>query len=66
MRPPAQPAINFFTRINIETDKRRRRLQERTGYPAPRLVDEALRAFETDLDRNPHKRAPPRCETPPG
>ena len=50
MRPQAKPRVNFFTQVSLETDKRRRRLQERTGYSVPRLVDEALRAFETNLD----------------
>jgi hypothetical protein len=49
MRSQAKPAVNFFTRVDIETDDRRRRLQERTGYSAPRLVGEALRIFETIL-----------------
>ena len=49
MRPQAKPGVNFFTRVDIETDDRRRRLQERTGYSVPRLVDEALRNFEDSL-----------------
>jgi methionyl-tRNA formyltransferase len=49
MRPQAKPGVNFFTRVDIETDDRRRRLQERTGYSAPRLVGEALRDFEDNL-----------------
>jgi hypothetical protein len=49
MRSQAKPAVNFFTRVDIETDDRRRRLQERTGYSAPRLVGEALRIFENNL-----------------
>jgi hypothetical protein len=70
MRPPAQPSINFFTRISIEADERRRQLQERTGYSAPRLVAEAFRAFEKHLDRSPGRRAPGsaslRARAPPG
>jgi hypothetical protein len=44
--------VNFFTRVDLETDERRRRLQRRMGYSAPRLVDEALREFEANLDDN--------------
>ena len=50
MRPRAKPVVNFFTQVSIETDERRRRLQQRTGYSVPRLVDEALRELETKLD----------------
>lgn len=57
-RPQAKPRVNFFTQVSIETDERRRRLQERTGYSVPRLVDEALRELETTLDANPDRRAP--------
>jgi hypothetical protein len=47
----AQPSVNFFTRVSVETDKRLRRLQKRTGYPNPRLVDEALTALERALEQ---------------
>ena len=50
MRPQAKPRVNFFAQVSIDTDERRRRLQERTGYSVPRLVDEALRELETNLD----------------
>jgi hypothetical protein len=46
---PAQPAISLSTRVSVETDERRRRLQARTGYSVPRLVDEALRNLEDRL-----------------
>jgi hypothetical protein len=59
MQPPAQPAVNFFTRVSPETDKRRRRLQARTGYSAPRLVDEALRCLEDRLLQTEHSAAEP-------
>jgi hypothetical protein len=52
MHTRAKPGVNFFTRVDLETDERRRRLQQRMGYSAPRLVDEALRAFEAHLDDN--------------
>jgi hypothetical protein len=49
VRPQAKPGVNFFTRVDIETNERRRRLQARTGYSAPRLVGEALQDFENNL-----------------
>jgi hypothetical protein len=49
MRPPSQPTVNFFTRVPVEVDERRRRLQAQTGYSVPRLVDEALRCLEDRL-----------------
>jgi hypothetical protein len=59
--------VNFFTRVDLETDERRRRHQQRTGYSAPRLVDEALREFEASLDGNMDRSAPepPAEGTPP-
>ncbi len=49
MRPQAKPGVNFFTRVDIEADERRRCLQARTGYSAPRLVGAALQDFENNL-----------------
>jgi hypothetical protein len=46
MRIPAQPRVNFFTSVSLETDKLRRRLEAATGYSASRLVTEALQLFE--------------------
>jgi hypothetical protein len=46
----AQPKVNFYTQVSVDADERRRRIQARTGYPLPRLVDEALRAFELSLE----------------
>jgi hypothetical protein len=46
----AQPKVNFYTQVSVAVDARRRRIQEQTGYPLPRLVDEALRALELSLD----------------
>jgi hypothetical protein len=45
-----QPSINFHARIDLDTEARRRRLQERTGLSAPRLVREAFRELERGLD----------------
>jgi hypothetical protein len=50
MRVPAKPAVNLFVRVDTDTDARRRRLQEVTGYSGPRLVGEALREYERVLD----------------
>jgi len=50
MRPQAKPRVNFFAQVSIDTDERRRRLQERTGHSVPRLIDEALRELETNLE----------------
>jgi hypothetical protein len=53
-----QPSINFHARIDLDTEQRRRRLQSQTGLSAPRLVGEALRVYEQQLDSG-HV-APPR------
>ena len=58
MRPQAKPRVNFFAQVSIDTDERRRRLQQRTGYSVPRLVDEALRQLETNLDGDRDHPAP--------
>jgi hypothetical protein len=50
MRAVAKPSVNFFTRVSLDTHERRRRLQQRTGLSAPRLVEEALRILEANLD----------------
>jgi hypothetical protein len=44
-----QPSINFHARIDLDTEACRRRLQERTGLSAPRLVAQALRELERSL-----------------
>jgi hypothetical protein len=40
---------NFSTRFDVETTERRRRLEQKTGFPAYRLVAEALRVLEEKL-----------------
>ena len=50
MRAQAKPGVNFFTRVDLETDDRRRRLQQRTGLSAPRLIADALRELEAHLE----------------
>ncbi len=50
---PAQPKVNFYTQVSVDVDARRRRIQAQTGYPLPRLIDEALSALELSLDSTP-------------
>jgi len=49
MRTPAQPKVNLYTQVNLETDELRRRLEARTGFSLTRLVTEALQQFEKHL-----------------
>jgi hypothetical protein len=49
MRTPAQPRVNLYVQVSLETDKLRRRLEAATGFPASRLVTEALQLFERHL-----------------
>jgi len=44
------PSFNFHARIDCDTEERRRRLQERTGLSAPRLVREAFQELERHLN----------------
>ena len=50
MRATAKPAVSLAVRVDIETDERRRRLQQQTGLSAARLVAVALRTLEARLD----------------
>jgi hypothetical protein len=50
MATASQPSVNFHARIDLDTEERRRRLQERTGLSAPRLVQEAFRELERRLN----------------
>ena len=45
-----QPSVNFHARIDLDTEERRRRLQAQTGLSAPRLVEEAFRELERQLN----------------
>jgi hypothetical protein len=49
MRTPAQPRVNFYTSVSLETDALRRRLEAATGYSLSKLVSEALQLFEKNL-----------------
>jgi hypothetical protein len=48
----AQPKVNFYTQVSIEAHERRQRIQARTGYSMPQLVNEALQVLELSLDRH--------------
>jgi hypothetical protein len=50
MATAPKPSFNFHARIDCDTEERRRRLQERTGLSAPRLVREAFQELERHLD----------------
>jgi len=45
-----QPSVNFHARIDLDTEERRRRLQERTGFSAPLLVRAAFHELERHLN----------------
>jgi hypothetical protein len=49
MRIPAQPRVNLYVQVSLETDKLRRRLESDTGFSAARLVTEALHLFAKHL-----------------
>lgn len=49
MRLPAQPKVNLYVQVDLETDKLRRRLECYTGFSAARLVTEALHFFAKNL-----------------
>jgi hypothetical protein len=49
MRPRAKPLVGLGTRVPVETDDLRRRLQARTGDDLPELISKALSALEREL-----------------
>jgi hypothetical protein len=49
MRTPAQPRVNLYVQVDLETDKLRRRLECHLGLSAARLVTEALHFFAKHL-----------------
>jgi hypothetical protein len=59
MRLPAQPKVNLYVQVDLETDKLRRRLECDTGFSAARLVTEALHFFA----KNFSGLAPPKPST---
>jgi len=50
MATAPKPSFNFHARIDCDTEERRRRLQERTGFSAPLLV---RAAFHESAVKNP-------------
>jgi hypothetical protein len=56
MATAPQPSVNFHARIDLATEKCRRRLQAQTGLSAPQLVSEAFRELERRLCR---RKTPP-------
>jgi hypothetical protein len=50
MATPSQPSVNLHARIDLDTEQRRRRLQEETGLSAPLLIREAFRELERRLN----------------
>jgi hypothetical protein len=49
MRTPAQPRVNLYVQVDLETDRLRRRLEVDTGFSAARLVTEALHLLAKNL-----------------
>lgn len=49
MQQKGKPRVSLNTLVDPDTDDRRRRLQERTGFATSRLIAEALRTFEAEL-----------------
>jgi len=60
MRTPAQPKVNLYVQVDLETDKLRRRLECDLGLSAARLVTEALHL----LAKNLSSLAPPKPSRP--
>jgi hypothetical protein len=50
MRQPAKPMVNFYTRISVEADERRRRLQTQLECSAGQLAEQALQSLESRLE----------------
>jgi hypothetical protein len=55
MATSPQPSINFHARIDLDTEKRRRRLQAETGLSVSRLVKEAFHHLERRLSARRRK-----------
>jgi hypothetical protein len=48
-RKPAEATVSFGTRITPQFDQLRRKLEERLGLSASRLIERALAALEREL-----------------
>jgi hypothetical protein len=46
----AKPSVAFATRVDLDTDECRRRLQQRTGLSTPDLLRQAMRLFEERIE----------------
>jgi hypothetical protein len=46
---PARPSVSFSTRVDVETDKRVKRLRRKYGMRGPELVRLAVEALENSL-----------------
>jgi hypothetical protein len=47
----SKPAVSFSTRISIDADQIRRRLEAQLGISAARLVERALLALDRELNQ---------------
>jgi hypothetical protein len=50
MRERSKPKVNLYVQVPPDVDDLRHRLQAKTGWSAPRLVEVALREFEARLE----------------
>jgi hypothetical protein len=51
MRETSKPAVSFSTRISIDADQIRRRLEMKLGVSAARLLERALLALDRELNQ---------------
>ena len=49
------PSFSLATRIPVDTDERRRRLQRTLDCSVPDLVDRAFKALEEKIERDHHQ-----------
>jgi hypothetical protein len=54
MREPAKPNVLFSVRLDLESDRRRKRLLRSLKISAPELMKRALYEFEASLNRDRH------------
>jgi hypothetical protein len=51
MREARKPAVSLSTRISVEADQIRRRLEVQLGVSAARLLERALLALDRELNQ---------------
>jgi hypothetical protein len=51
MREAGKPAVSFSTRISIDADQLRRRLETQLGVSAAKLVERSLLALQRELNQ---------------